>query len=475
MQYFVGIDGGSQSTKVLIIDEHGNVVASDVEPLKKTIARKLGWVEHPDDDLWDTLKIATKRLMDRWDGDKSQIKGVGLCTIRCCRTFMDAEGNLVEPVMSWMDVRSYEKFINEDRIRYTAPTTGYMAHRLTGKFVDTAANAFQWQFPVDIDTWNWSEDEAYFNSFEIPREKLLDLMQPGEILGTVTKEASELTGLPIGLPVVATGNDKAVEGLGAGLIHDDTALISLGTYIASMVCGKGNAKDPVNYWTNLSCIPGRYLYESNGIRRGMWHVSWLKSIIGEEYEKKAASLGLPTEELLALDAKDVPPGSDGLLTIPDWLAPADQLYRKGVMIGFDERHTRGHIYRSILESIAMTLKNQYDGMIQELGIKPKKIIISGGGSNSDLFMQIFADMYGVTTVRNVMNGAAGLGGAICAAVATGVYADFDEAVAHMVRVKDEFTPNPEATKAYDQINTEVYSKLPALLEPTLKTMYRVLG
>jgi len=75
---------------------------------------------------------------------------------------------------------------------------------------------------------------------------------------------------------------------------------------------------------------------------------------------------------------------------------------------FDERHTRGHIYRSLLEGIALTLKNHYYAMTCELGIKPEKIIMSGGGSNSDLYMQMFADIYGVKTIRNKVNGASDL-------------------------------------------------------------------
>ncbi|MGL5972919.1 MAG: FGGY-family carbohydrate kinase, partial [Oscillospiraceae bacterium] len=136
----------------------------------------------------------------------------------------------------------------------------------------------------------------------------------------------------------------------------------------------------------------------------------------------------------------------------------------------DERHTRGHIYRSILEGIGMTLKNYYDGMINELGVKPGKIIISGGGSNSDLFMQIFADMYGVKTVRNEINGSAAMGAAICVAVATGVYANFNEATKNMIKVKDVFEPNLENYNIYNKINESSYKKLPDLMENTLKTV-----
>lgn len=471
-KYIIGVDSGSQSTKVFIFNRKGEVVCSASEGLKPMMARKAGYVEHPEDDLWDSLKIVFRKVMKEFKGDVKDIVGLGLCSIRCCRVFMKKDGSLAAPVMSWMDIRSYNKFKDTPEIGYTCPTSGYLTHRLTGEFKDTAANAFQWQFPVDMDTWDWSKEEEYFNSFRIPKEKLLDLQMPGTILGYITAEAAAETTLPAGLPVVATANDKAVEALGSGLIEDNAGFISLGTYIASMVCGNKNQASPSNFWTNLACVPNRYLYESNGIRRGMWLISWYKSIIGEEYAAKARSEGCSVEDYLAKEAADVPAGSDGLLTIPDWLAPADQLYRKGVILGFDERHTRGHIYRSLLEGIALTLKNNYDAMIEELGIKPEKIIISGGGSNSDLYMQIFADMYGVKTVRNEINGAAALGSAICVAVAAGLYDSFEEAVKNMVKQKDEFIPNEENYKIYSKINSMAYRDLPKLMHDTLQTVYQ---
>lgn len=470
-KYFIGIDSGSQSTKVYIFNQSGDVVCSESEPIRPMISRKPGYVEHPDDDLWDSLKAVLSRLMKVFQGDVKEIVGLGLCSIRCCRVFMKEDGTLAAPVMSWMDVRAYETFEDSPEIRYTGSTSGYLTHRLTGEFKDTAANAYQWQFPVDMDTWQWLDDINKFNYFKIPREKLLDIHLPGTILGYVTEKASKETGLPVGLPVVATANDKAVEALGSGLIEPNVGLISLGTYITSMVYGNKNVEKSSDFFTNLSCIPNTYLYESAGIRRGMWHISWYKEIIGEEYAKKAKNEGYSVEDLLAREAEKVPAGSDGLMTVPDWLAPANQLYRKGYMIGFDDRHTRGHIYRSIMEGIAMTLKNSYDAMNNELGINPDKVIISGGGSNSDLFMQIFADMYGVKTVRNQINGAAALGSAICAAVATGVYKDFQEAVFNMVKPKDTFVPNMENHAIYEKINTQAYRQLPQLMENTLKTVY----
>lgn len=470
--YFIGVDSGSQSTKVSMIDQHGQVVCSASHPLRPMISRKPGWVEHPDDDLWDSLKLASRRMMESFKGNVADIVGIGLCSIRCCRVFLKSDGSLAAPVMSWMDIRAYHTFEDEPGIGYTGSTSGYLTFRLTGELKDTIANAYQYQFPVDMDTWKWSEAPAHFASFKIPRNKLLDMYLPGEILARVSKAASAETGLPEGLPVVATANDKAVEALGSGLIEQDTALLSLGTYITSMVAGKDFVDATDNLFTNLSCVPHKYLYESTGIRGGMWHISWFKGIIGNEFAEKANGTGRSVEQALEQEAALVPAGSDGLLTLPDWLAPATQLHKKGVMIGFDQRHTRGHMYRSIMEGITMRMKNNLDAMNKELGVVPKKLIVCGGGSNSDLFMQIVADVFGIATVRNVVNGAAGLGAAISVAVATKVYPNFDEAVHTMVKQKDEFFPDAANHTIYTAINEGSYRDLTGMLESTFKAIHR---
>ena len=186
----------------------------------------------------------------------------------------------------------------------------------------------------------------------------------------------------------------------------------------------------------------------------------------------AKEKGMSAEELLSEEAEKVPAGSDGLMTVLDWLAPVDARYKKGIMIGFDGRHTRGHIYRSILEAVAMTIKGHTEDMVNEVGVTLDKIIITGGGSNSDLFMQIFADVFNLPAVRNVVNGAAGLGSAICAAVATGVYGSFEEAVEGMVKIQDTFVPNPENVELYQKM-IPIYKDITVHTDEVLKKTYEL--
>jgi sugar (pentulose or hexulose) kinase len=359
--------------------------------------------------------------------------------------------------MSWMDTRAYQPWMPEDpAVAYATTSSGYITHRFTGEFKDTAANSINIQWPIDTDTWQWSTDDALLRQFNVRREQLFQLLMPGEIAGKVTAAAAAATGIPAGIPVVVTANDKAVEALGSGSLDDRTALISLGTYIASMVHGQGNRQDAQQFWTNFGCVPGRYLYESNGIRRGMWTLTWFMDLLGPEFAAAAAARGVTREHVLEQEALQVPAGCDGLMSVLDWLAPTDHPYRKGIMLGFDARHTRAHGYRSILEAIALTMKDKVDAMANELGTTLREVVVSGGGSSSPLFMQIFADVFGIPASRTRGPSGASLGSAICAAVATGVYPDFETAVARMEKPREAFAPDAANTEVYHRMNAEVY-------------------
>ena len=142
------------------------------------------------------------------------------------------------------------------------------------------------------------------------------------------------------------------------------------------------------------------------------------------------------------------------------------------MIGFDGRHTRAHIYRSILEGVALTMKKYIFDMVEEVGVNIEKVIVTGGGSGSDLFMQIIADVLEIPTVRNEVNGAAGLGSAICAAVAAGVYPDFETAVENMVRVSDRFEPIAENSELYGKMYP-IYWDITNHTDAVLKKSYEI--
>ena len=330
------------------------------------------------------------------------------------------------------------------------PRPGYISHRMTGQFKDTAAN-YAGVWPFSSDRWEWLRDDEGFSKFQVPREMLFELLMPGDVLGYVTPEASRHTGIPAGLPVVATSNDKAVEALGCGLRSSDTLLVSLGTYTASMTTGERNVPDAKSFWSNFASIPHQYLYESYGIRRGMWTVSWWRDLLGEEARAAAERQGLESSAISTSRRKrchrlEWPHGGPRL-------ARTD---RRPVQEGLRSSAStfatiRFHIYRAILEGIALTIYRCGTAMGRETAQTYDRIVVSGGGSNSDVFMHIFADVFGIPAVRSKMNNAAGLGSAICAAVGQGLYGSWDEAIDNMVSWEARLRPRrrePRAVPGY---------------------------
>ena len=268
-----------------------------------------GYAVHPDDDLWESIVAASREVMTQFPGDPADILGVGLCTIRCCKAFLKADGTLLEPVMSWMDTRAYQPCDPDDpELAYATTSSGYMTHRFTGR---VPRQRRQQRHPAVAHRHGHVAvgPRVVRRSSTCAPNSLVELQMPGDIAGYVTADAAAATGIPEGLPVVTTANDKAVEALGSGSLDERTALISLGTYIASMVHGRENRQDAVEFWTNFACIPHRYLYESGGVRRGMWTLSWFLDLLGPEFAAAAATQDISREEYLEREAELVPPGA----------------------------------------------------------------------------------------------------------------------------------------------------------------------
>lgn len=451
--FVLAVDNGSQSTKVLIIDARGEVHARSRVHLRPYASPAPGRWEHPDDDIWDSTVTAIRAALDDFGGDPSEIRGVGLCTIRFCRAVLRADGSLAQPVMSWMDERlprAYER--EHDDAAYVTTSSGYLGHRLTGERKDAAGN-YQGTWPIDTARWIWSDDPDAYSRCGMRREELFDLVAPGEVLGHVHGAASAATGLPVGVPVFATSNDKAVEALGAGLRDDEESLLSLGTYVATMTPGAHVLDDHPDVWTNFAAEPGRYLFESAGVRRGMWTVSWYRDLV-------SPSPGAVSEEKLNQDASSVPPGSRGLVAALDWLAPADEPWRRGALVGFDGTQGRPHVYRAILEALAIETEAADARARAALGRGRSALIVTGGGSGSELMLRILAAVYRVPVRTPAVRDAAGMGAAICAAVGTRLHPDWDTAVAAMVRVGETIVADEELVTAYSSVRQRYERVLP---------------
>ena len=265
---------------------------------------------------------ASREVMKTFTGDPADILGVGLCMI-AARPSSKRDGSLLEPVMSWMDTRAYQPWVPDDPelAGHPLPPLGYMTHRFTGRFRDSAAaNNIILQWPIDTDTWQW--DPALFERFNVTRDLLVELQMPGDVAGYVTAEAAAATGIPEGLPVVTTANDKAVEALGSGSLQRVHGADSPGH--VHRLHGARAGEPPGRRGLLDQLRPASRTgtsRESGGVRRGMWTLSWFPTCWGRSWRQRRPAGG--RQEYLEREAELVPAGSC-CTTVLDWLAPTDK-------------------------------------------------------------------------------------------------------------------------------------------------------
>ena len=463
-RFVIGVDVGTQSAKVVIFAATGEVVATGRCALRPLVIPSPNRAVHPDDDLWDGTVAAFDDALGSFRAaghDVADIEAIGICVIRCCRVLLGPDGSLAHPVINWMDERLDHPHSHEPQygpVSHVTTSSGYLGWRLTGARVDTCANLIGW-WPIDEHTLAWSEDPERWASCGLEPDQVFDLVGPGERIGALTPAVAAELGLPAGIVVVATAHDKAVEALGSGALDPGVGLVSLGTYVAALTHGPEPIHDAETFWTFPASLPGRHLYECWGVRRGMWSVSWFRDEFGAG----------ATEDHLNAEAAAVAPGSDGLVTIHDWAAPPHAPFRKGAMIGFDGRHTRAHVYRSILEGIAVRLKTHMDPMAAELGVPFTRLIVSGGGANADVMMQILADVHGVATTRNRVRSSAAIGCAVNAGMHVGIWANPAEATDALVQPDDVFEPVPAHVERYARL-AEIDASIHPHLDPVTRAI-----
>ena len=218
--YVIGVDCGTQSAKVVAYDVAGRAVAEGRRELQPMSRPRHGVAVHPDDDVWDVVAAACRAATAALPPD-AEIAAAGPLRDPLLQG-VPARGRLPRGAADQLDGRPRLPAVPPRRTRLSRtrrPAPGYLAHRLTGALRDTAANNILLQWPIDTDTWQWSDDAvALRHDSRVTREMLAELQLPGDVIGPLTAEASAATGLPAGTPVVQTANDKAVEALGAGTL-----------------------------------------------------------------------------------------------------------------------------------------------------------------------------------------------------------------------------------------------------------------
>lgn len=196
-------------------------------------------------------------------------------------------------------------------------------------------------------------------------------------------------------------------------------------------------------------------------------ISWFKKEFCLKEVVEADEKGISPESLLNERLYEIPPGSKGLMLQPFWGAGLKMPEAKGAIIGFGDVHTRAHIYRAIIEGINYGLREGVEMIEVKTRARVERLMVSGGGSQSDAICQITADMFGRPVYKGETYESSGLGAAIVGFVGLGVYSSYEEAVDRMVHYSQVLTPDGDNVEVYNQLYNRVYKRI----YPRLKTLY----
>lgn len=345
----------------------------------------------------------------------------------------------------------------------------YLNFRMTGRLADSPANTIA-HIPMDYKKKTWmTENDLTRCMYDVPQEKLYELVPSGDVIGYITKEAAELSGAPEGLPLIATGADKACETLGLSVASPEKASISFGTS-STIEMYSENYFEPQQFLPSYPSVINKAWNPEIQVFRGFWMLSWFIKEFADKDKAEAQEMGISPEELLNRRAAEVPAGCNGLMLQPYWTPDVLKPDSYGAIIGFSDYHTKYHIYRAIIEGICLELYMSMKAMERRGKKHIEEIFVGGGGSKSDLACQILADTFGLPVKRIHTHEACSIGAAMVAFVAKGEFASYDDAIKSMVHEKDVFIPIPEHHEVYMNIYNKVYRKIYKNVRPLYATM-----
>lgn len=510
----LAIDNGTQSVRALLFDLDGQLVAKSQVPLVAYVSPQPGWAEQDPDYFWDKLGEACRRLWQERPNDKQRVAAVALTTQRATVVNVDAQGRPLRPAIVWLDQRRtsglprlgglwgaafwltrmadtvayFQAEAEANWIAHHQPDiwkntrkylflSGYLHFKLTGRFVDSAANQVGYM-PFDFKKLKWADDWNWKWRVlpSLKREILPDLVQVAQRLGEITPAAADHTGIPAGLPVIAAAADKACEVLGSGALEPHIAGLSFGTTATVNVTRQDYVEAIPLVPPYPAAVSGAYSLELQ-VYRGFWLVDWFTREFGLAERQRAADRGVAPETLLDELVNAVSPGSQGLMLQPTW-SPGLKIpgpEAKGAIIGWGDVHTRAHLYRAILEGLAYALREGAERIEKRTKTPITELRVAGGGSQSDAALQITADIFGRPAARAHVYETSGLGAAIDAAVGVGLHPNFATAVAAMTHTGRRFDPQPAAHAIYRDLYERVYKKMYARLQPLYEEIWEITG
>jgi xylulokinase len=483
----VGVDVSTTATKAVLQDAEGTVRAVGTSAYSYQTPRPL-WSEQDPALWWEATRIAVRKALEAADTDAEAVEAVGLTGQMHGLVALDDRDEVLRPAILWNDQRTaaecdaIREIVGPRRLiaitgndalpGFTAPKLLWLrrhepqvwaatAHvllpkdfvrlRLTGEYaVDRADGSGTILF--DLAARDWSPE--ILDALGVEPARLPPTFEGPTATGTITEAAASATGLRAGIPVVAGGGDQAAAAVGVGSVVPGVSSLSLGTSGVLFTTTEEPAiESEGRLHAFCHALPDR------------WHLMgvMLSAAGSLRWYRDALAPGVTFEELVE-EAAGVPPGSDGLLFLPYLTGertPYPDPLARGAFVGLTVHHGRAHLTRAVLEGVAFGMRDSLE-LMRAAGLPtPDQIRATGGGSRSDLWRRILADVLGAAIVTTSSAEGAAQGAATLAAVGAGWFDTVQDACRALVRI-GETTPPSEATSAYTHAYARYRELYPAL-------------
>ncbi len=491
MTYFMGIDIGTFESKGTLIDAQGRSIAT-YSTTHKMKSPKQGYAEHDAlQDWWGDFCSISKQLIKKAVIDAKDIKAVGCSAIGPCCLPVDKQGNpLRQAILYGVDVRAskeidylndklgahyvFEKYKNPITSQSIGPkilwikenepevyektykfltSTSFLVFKLTGGYFIDHYTAAYFTPMYNIENQNWD----YENLSEFCRtDQLAECRWSNEIVGHVTQQAAEDTGLAEGTAITTGTADAAADAVGVGVFNPGDMLLMLGSsaYIIHVMPKLMSDK---RYWAGPYLFKDTYMVASGMSTTGTL-TRWFRDNIAQDLLENENNGGENSYTALTREITDVKAGSNGLVILPYFSGertPINDAKAKGMMLGLTLKHERKHIYQACLEAVGYGIAQHFDGY-KEIGMQTHKVVAVGGGTKNQKWMQIISDIsYKELLIGDVFG--ASFGNALLAALSVGYYKSLDE-ISERISFKGMFTPDKDNHEIY-QLLKEIYTKL----------------
>lgn len=502
METVIGIDIGTQSTKALVLDGNGQILAEHSRGYRVDTPRPL-WAEQWPDVWWEAVLGCLSACLNTPGINPRDVKGLCVSSLYGGSGIpVDADIRPLHPCLIWMDRRAeaqvqwVKEHINLTRLgditgngvdsyygftkimwlkaerpdvweqtRYLLPPNSYVNYLLSGEIAIDHSSAGNIGGIYDLEKRAWSTE--MLEALDIDRDKLPSrLVNSSTSVGGLLPSLASSLGLCEGIPVIAGGVDAAMATLAAGATRPGNHVAMIGT---SMCWGMINRRADASL--GLISMPhvlngDQEIYTFGGALTAGASVSWyVDTFCGED--KAAAVESGSVFERLEPPARELPPGANGLLFLPYLMgerSPVWDAQASAAFIGLSLYHQRHHLYRAVLEGVTFALRHNMEASNQQGVILDDHLIVVGGAAQSDLWMQIIADVTRMPVYTYRESVEAALGAGLLAGQACGLL-DLDKHLQHGTLV-ERATPCETAACRYDELFT-LYCQLYPTLKPVM--------